>query len=72
MYQYASYRDRSGLPAWFSCATRRWVSRRTVAKRTGLPLSHLISFENGRDGYGYRETRDVRQQREIAAGVVLF
>ena len=72
LYQYSSHRDRAGLPAWFDSQTRRHISRRTAMKRTGLPESHFIAFENGSDGHGYRMTLKDRQDAEEKAGVCLF
>jgi hypothetical protein len=56
---------------WQDCQTNRWISSRTVADRTGLPLSHIVDFENGRDGYGYKMNKADRFAAEAKAGVEL-
>lgn len=71
-YQYSSMRDKAGQLAWFDCQSRRWISRSTLIVRTGLTQQHIISFENGRDGRGYRESLSERTQRETECNVFLL
>ena len=71
-FQYASYRDRAGLPAWLDCQTRRYISRSTLMTRTGLSREHILSFENGRDGRGYRQSRETAQAERDRQQVILF
>ena len=71
-YQYCSHRDRAGVLAWFDCQTKRFISQRTLIKRTGLTVQHVNDFENGRDGRGYRISSAERTAAEEAAGVLLF
>ena len=71
-FQYCTIRDRAGYPAWRDDQTGRWVKAATVAKRTGLSLSYVKGFEDGRDGHGYRMTREERQAAEAALGVCLY
>ena len=71
-FSYSSGLDQMGLPPWKDHQTNRYISRKTLAKRTGLPLKHITDFENGRDGYGYRVTHQERQAAEAALGVELW
>lgn len=70
-FSYSSGLDQMGLAPWKDCQTNRWISRRTLAKRTSLPLKHITDFENGRDGYGCKMTNQERQAAEAALGVEL-
>ena len=65
-YSYNNYNE-----GWYDHQTNRWISRDTLMKRTGLPNAHVLSFENGRDGNGYKMTKKQREAAEKKLGVVL-
>ena len=71
-FQYCTFRDRAGCPAWRDDQTGRWIKAATLARRTGLTMGHIKGFENGRDGRGYRTALEDRQAAEAAAGVCLY
>jgi hypothetical protein len=71
-YQYCTVRDRAGRPAWRDDQTGRWIKAATLARRTGLAMGYIKSFESGRDGTGYWVTLEDRQAAEAAAGVCLY
>ena len=71
-YSYCSWRDWIGRAAWFDDQTRRYISRRTLISRTGLPAAHVADFENGRDGRQYRTPRAEREAIEAKYGVRLY
>ena len=71
-FSYSSGLDQMGLPPWKDNQTNRWISRKTLAARTGLTLKHITDFENGRDGRGYKMSNQERQAAEAALGVELW
>ena len=71
-YSYSSWRDRLGRAAWYDDQTHRYISRRTLIARTGLPAAHVADFENGRDGRQYRRPRAEREAIEAKYGVRLY
>ena len=71
-FQYCTFRDREGRPAWRDDQTGRWIKAATLARRTGLTMSHIKGFENGRDGRGYSVAYEERTAAEAAAGVCLY
>jgi len=71
IYMYSTHRDRAGMLAWKDLQTGRFIKAATVAKRTGLPLTHIKSYENGPDGRGHRMPRDEREAIERDHGVCL-
>lgn len=72
LYSYSSHRDKAGMLAWKDQQTGRFISVKTLMKRTGLSLKHIKSFENGKDGRGHKMKFKDREAAEIAAGVCLF
>jgi hypothetical protein len=71
-FYYSSFRDKMGRCAWKDETTKRWISRKTLMKRTGLDERHIAGFENGRDGRGYWMSEDDRTIAEMFKGVELI
>jgi hypothetical protein len=70
-FTYSPFRDKCGLCAWRDQSTNRFISRKTLMRRTGLDERHIKSFENGRDGRGYWMTTSERTTAEAIKGVEL-
>ena len=71
-FEYCTIRNRAGRPAWRDDQTGRWIKAATLAKRTGLTMSHIRAFEDGRDWHGHWVTCEDRQAAETAAAVCLY